>query len=130
MRTSLRSTPNWGVIFEAFSKMIAASLSRPASILEMASDASRTAASSEISKARLDDRTISIKSNLAMVFRVSPSTISSSRDRAFRSLSTRWKKTSGSAIRHRQYVSTQMYFLSLVGIWLGSPFQEIQRFSK
>ncbi len=37
---------------------------------------------------------------------------------------------SGSAILQRANVSTQMYFLSLVGIWLGLPSHSRTRFSK
>ncbi len=64
-----------------------------------------------------------------MALRVSPSMMSSSRDWAVRSSRIRWKNRSGSEMRQRAKVSTQMYFLSFVGIWFGSPFHSSQRFS-
>ncbi len=65
-----------------------------------------------------------------MVLRVSPSMMSLSRDCAVRSSRIRWKNRSGSEMRQRAKVSTQMYFLSRVGIWFGSPDHSSQRFSK
>ncbi len=64
-----------------------------------------------------------------MALRVSPSMMSLSRDCAVSSSRMRWKNRSGSEIRQRAKVSTQMYFLSRVGIWLGSPDHSSQRFS-
>ncbi len=82
------------------------------------------------SNGRFEVRTISMRSNLAISFLVSPSTMSSIRLWAPRSSRTLWKNFSGSLILQRQYVFTQMYFLSLVGIWFGSPSHSNQRFSK
>ena len=62
--------------------------------------------------------------------RTTESMMSSRRLRAPRSLATVCKKRRGSVMRQRAVVSTQMYFLSLVGIWLGEPSHLSRRSSK
>src|SRR5450759_3364153 len=119
--TSTSSIPNSGVILAALSRMIFEIPPRPALTFAMASAAPIPSRSSVTWNVRFVERTISIRSKEAMAFRVSPSTMSSRRLCPPRSSRTAWKNRSGSAMRQRAYVSTQMYFLSLVGISFGSP---------
>ena len=104
------------------------SLSRPRTTFSKCVPKSSSADSST-SNGRFVARTASMRLKLAMALRVSPSMMSSSRDCAVRSSRMRWKNRSGSEMRQRAKVSTQMYFLSRVGIWLGSPDHSSQRFS-
>ena len=100
-RTSTSSMPNSGVIRAAFSRMIWAILLRPTATGAMASADPMPASSSVNWKGRLLERTTSIRSKEATAFRVSPSTMSSSRLWPPRSSRTAWKKRRGSAMRQR-----------------------------
>ena len=85
---------------------------------------------SEASTSRFEARTPSLRSKLAMASRILPSMMSSSRLWPPRSSWTARKNVSAFSIRHRAKVSTQMYFLSRVGICSGEPSQAIHLLSK